>query len=215
MRDSTRFKDRIPEVTIPRLSLYYRAVLESRKVDLISSEEIAGLTNLSASQVRKDLAYFGQFGTPGRGYIVGSLKQKILEILGTNKEWNIALIGVGNLGSALLAYHGFRKQGFKIACAFDNDLRKIGKTLEGVEVKDISELKNVVKSQDIQMAIVAVPKDATQDVVNLIVETGINAVLNFAPIRPQVPANVELLNIDLSIELERLAYFLTKNLSDR
>lgn len=214
MRNSTRFKDRIPEVTIPRLSLYYRAVLESRKVDFISSEEIAGLTNLSAAQVRKDLTYFGQFGTPGKGYGVGSLKQKILEILGTNREWNIALIGVGNLGSALLAYHGFRKQGFKITCAFDNDLRKIGKTLEGVEVKDISELKDVVRAQDIQMAIVAVPKDATQAVVNLIVETGINAVLNFAPIRPQVPDNVEILNIDLSIELERLAYFLTKNLSD-
>lgn len=201
--------ERIPSVVIPRLSVYYRILLESRHSDFISSEEIAQFTGFSAAQVRKDLSLFGQFGTPGKGYPVEELKQAILKILGTDKEWNVVLVGVGNLGSALLAYKGFGRLGFKIKCAFDSDLRKIGKNLEGITVQDISELASTLKRENIHIAIVAVPVAAAQQVVDILVEAGIRAILNFAPLRPHVPKDVEILNIDLSIELERLTYYVT------
>lgn len=204
-------KQQVPKLTIPRLSLYYRALLESRESAFISSDELSKLTQFSAAQVRKDLTYFGQFGTPGKGYKIAELKEAILKILGTGRECNIALIGVGNLGLALLAYRGFARQGFKIVAAFDNNLGKIGKTFEGVEIKDISELPQVAKKENIEIAIMAVPTEAAQDVVNQIIRSGIRAVLNFSPLRPKAAKGVEILNIDLSIELERLAYFLRRH----
>lgn len=204
-------RKKVPSIVIPRISLYYRALLESRGSDFISSEELAKLTGLNAAQIRKDLTYFGQFGVPGKGYKIEELKQQILNILGTDKKWNVALVGVGNLGSALLAYRGFAQQGFEIIAAFDNDLLKIGKNLEGVKIQDISELSSMVRERDIHMAIVAVPAKVAQEVVDTLIKAGVHAILNFAPIRPQVSKKVELLNIDLSIELERLAFFLTCN----
>lgn len=202
-------KENIPQVVIPRLSLYYRTLLEMSGPDFISSEDIAEHSGVTAAQVRKDLAYFGQFGEPGKGYHIDALKESIVKILGTDKPWSVALVGVGNIGSALLSYKGFSKQGFKIACAFDNDLRKIGKSLEGVTVKDISELESETRLNKIDMAIVTVPQAMAQDVVNKLAKAGIKAILNFAPVRPQAPDGVRIINIDLSIELERLAYFLT------
>ncbi|MDP2938905.1 MAG: redox-sensing transcriptional repressor Rex [Candidatus Omnitrophota bacterium] len=203
-------RKKIPSIVIPRLSFYYRALLESRGSDFISSEELAKLTGFNAAQIRKDLTYFGQFGIPSKGYKIEDLKQKILNILGTDRKWNVGLVGVGNLGSALLSYRGFAKQGFEIISAFDNDLRKIGKKLEGVEVQDISELSQTVKEKNIQIGIVAVPAIAAQEVINTLIKAGVRAILNFAPIRPQVSNKVELLNIDLSIEVERLAFFLRR-----
>ena len=203
-------KQKIPVSAIPRLSLYYRALLESRETGYISSDELAQLTNFTAAQVRKDLTYFGQFGTPGRGYEIEALKKSILKILGTDKEWSVALVGVGNLGTALLSYKGFSKQGFKIKCAFDSDIRKIGKNLEGVTIQDITELEEEIKKEGIRLGIVAVPQGVAQNVVGILVKGGVKAILNFAPMRPQAPRSVEMLNIDLSIELERLAYFLTR-----
>ncbi|MFQ5680731.1 MAG: redox-sensing transcriptional repressor Rex [Candidatus Omnitrophota bacterium] len=202
--------DKIPQAAISRLSLYYRALLESRGKDYISSDELSDLTNFTAAQVRKDVTYFGQFGTPGKGYAIEGLKKAILKTLGTDKEWNVCLVGVGNLGSALLSYKGFGAQGFRIVCAFDNDLRKIGKTLEGVRVRDISELAESIKQGNIQIAIVATSQQTAQGVIDALIKAGVKGILNFAPIRPQVPPSVNLLNIDLSIELERLAYFLTQ-----
>ncbi len=203
--------EKIPLVVIPRLSVYYRILLEYSGADFISSDEIAEISGFNAAQVRKDLAYFGQFGTPSKGYQVEELKHALLKILGTDKQWNAALVGVGNLGSALLAYKGFGRSGFKIRCAFDSDLRKIGKSLEGITVQDITELAQAVKNENIQIAIVAVSQDAAQGVVDILVKAGVRAILNFAPTRPQVPKNVHILNIDLSIELERLAYFLSSS----
>lgn len=200
----------IPQVAIRRLSLYHRVLLESGDFDFISSDKIARRTGFSAAQVRKDLAYFGQFGIPSKGYQVDDLKRIILKIIGTDKLWDVALVGVGNLGSALLAYKGFEPQGFKIRCVFDNDRRKIGRNLGGVVIQDISELKSTLKKYDIHMAIVAVREDAAQEVINMLTRAGVKAILNFAPIRPRAPKNVDILNIDLAIELERLAYFLTR-----
>lgn len=202
---------KIPLVAIHRLSLYYRTLLGVRDADFISSDEIAKLSGFSAAQVRKDLAYFGQFGIPSKGYRIDELTSMVSKILGTDKAWNVALIGVGNLGTALLAYKGFEPQGFKIKCAFDNDLRKIGKALEGVVVQDISELKPALKREDIRIAIVTVRSDSVQEVIDMLVKAGVTAILNFAPIRPRVPKNVDVFNIDLAIELERLAYFLTRS----
>lgn len=205
-------KINIPNITIRRLSLYYRALLESRKKDVISSNELSKFTGFGAAQIRRDLAYFGQFGVPGKGYDIEVLKREILRILGIDKEWRVALVGVGNLGSALLSYKGFREQGFNIVAAFDADVRKIGKTLETITIQDISELRETIKKLSIKMAIVTVPGTFAQSVINSLVKSGVKAILNFAPIRPNVPKNVELLNIDLSIELERLAYFLARSI---
>jgi redox-sensing transcriptional repressor len=202
---------RIPPAVIPRLSLYYRSVLESRK-DFLSSEEISKLTYFSASQVRKDLAYFGQFGIPSKGYNTKKLKRAIEKILGLDKKWEVALIGVGNLGSALLSYKGFTKQGFYIHYAFDKDRRKIGKKVGSVLIRDIVQLEKVIRSKKVSLAILAVPKEEAQIIVDRLINCGIKAILNFAPIRPYVPKGVVVLNIDLSIELERLAYFLKQSL---
>ena len=201
-------KAKISKLVIPRLSLYYRALINNSGSDCISSQELAKLTDFSAAQIRKDLAYFGQFGRPGKGYFVDDLKRSIIKILGTDKRWPIVLIGVGNLGSALLSYQGFHKQEFDIVYAFDKDRRKIGKTVGGVGVQDIKDLKKAIKKSGIKMAILCVPGEAAQSITDILVKSGTRAILSFAPTRVSVPKGVELLNIDLSIELERLAYFL-------
>ncbi|MEK6715799.1 MAG: redox-sensing transcriptional repressor Rex [Candidatus Omnitrophota bacterium] len=203
--------NKIPQAAVPRLSLYYRALLESRGKDYISSEELSKLTHFTAAQVRRDLTYFGQFGTPGKGYAILGLTQAILSILGTDKNWDVALVGVGNLGSALLSYKGFAAQGFKVVCAFDSDLRKVDKTLEGIKIQDTSEIEPTVRERNIHIAIVATSAESAQAVVDMLIKSGVKGILNFAPIRPQAPASVNILNIDLSIELERLAYFLTRS----
>ena len=202
------FKRKAPQVVIPRLSLYYRAILESRK-EVISSDELSKLTQFSSAQVRRDLAYFGQFGIPGIGYETKVLKNSILKILGLGREWKVALVGVGNLGSALLSYKGFAKQGFKIFYAFDNNPRKIGKRINSAIVKDIKELSKVIKEKGIKIAILTLPYEVAQEVADRLIASGIKAILNFAPIRLRVPKKTAALNIDLSIELERLAYHLT------
>lgn len=199
---------KIPDSAIPRLSLYYRALIESRESEYISSEELARLTNFSSALVRRDLTYFGQFGTPGKGYNIDELKKEILRILGLNTERKVALVGVGNLGSALLSYRGFEKNGFYIIAAFDNDVRKLGKKVEGVVIQDVSEIKEVISRERIKMAIVTVPSSEAQKVIDLLVEAGIKAILNFAPMRPHVPDEIEVRNIDLTIQLEKLAYFI-------
>jgi len=201
---------KIPSSSISRLSLYYRALLSLKDGGIISSQELADLTRCSASQIRKDLLYFGQFGRPGCGYPVEILKRELKKILGIDKDWDVALVGVGNLGSALLAYRGFKSQGFNIRCAFDNDRKKINKVKQGIKIKDITELKKTISSCRIKMAIVAVSQDAASGLIEKLVSSGIKAILNFAPVRPKVPEGVELLNIDLSMELERLTYFLKR-----
>jgi len=201
---------KIPSPSIPRISLYYRALLSLKDKGIISSQELSEVTGCSAAQVRKDLTYFGQFGRPGSGYNVEILKTELKNILGIGRDWDVALIGVGNMGSALLAYKGFRGQGFNIKYVFDNDKKKIGRLRQGIKVRSIQELKKAISPQRINLAIVAVPQDAAQDVIDKLVLSGIKAILNFAPIRPKTPKDIEVLNIDLSMELERLTYFLQR-----
>ena len=203
---------RIPSSSISRISLYYRALLSLNDTGVISSQELASLTECNAAQIRKDLAYFGQFGRPGSGYSIQVLKRELKKILGIDRNWDVVLVGVGNLGSALLAYKGFKSQGFNIKYVFDNDKRKIGKMKQGVKIQDIKRLELTIRSNNIDIAVVAVPPESAQEVVDKLTSAGIKAILNFAPLVLKVPGDVELLDIDLSMELERLTYFLRSNI---
>jgi redox-sensing transcriptional repressor len=203
-------KKRIAKGTIMRLSVYKRVLcsLEKNGVEVISSDELEDKVGCSAAQIRKDLSCFGEFGETGRGYNVRNLKDAISQILGLDKKWSMALIGVGHLGSAILAYPGFRERGFDIIAAFDNDIRKIGKRWENVVIQDISELSKTVKERDIKIGIIAVPAQISQEIANMLIACGVKAILNFAPAKITVPEDVELRNADLSTELECLSYFL-------
>jgi redox-sensing transcriptional repressor len=200
----------IPSDTIKRLFKYYQALVESRQSGVISSEELFKLSGFSAAQIRKDLSHFGQFGTPGKGYEVERLNHQIKGILGIDREWSVALIGIGNLGKALLTYQGLKQQGFKITQLFDNDPEKVGKSCMGLAINNVETLCRELQANPVKMAIVAVPAKATQGVLNMLVESGVRAILNFAPTRAVVPPEVKVLNIDVTNELARLSYFLTQ-----
>ena len=210
-------KKRVAEGAVARLSTYNRALDELGRegVEIVSSDELGERVGYSAAQIRKDLSCFGEFGKAGRGYYVKELKEAILRILGTDRTWNVALVGAGNLGSALLAYPGFVERGFKTVAVFDNDLRKIGKKWEDVILQDISEIPDKIKEQDIQIGIIAVPAEVAQQVADMLILSGIRAILNFAPARIVVPEGVELRTADLSRQLECLSYFLTNEAAVR
>ncbi len=201
-----RFK--VPEATVERLSVYLRSIKRLKDERVLPSQELAELVGTSDGQVRKDLAYFGEFGVPGQGYRVGTLKEEISRILGVDRAWRIALVGMGKLGAALLAYPGFKRQGFEIKVAFDNDLSKIGKVWQGVKIEDVEKIPQILFEQEIKMGIIATPAQAAQAVASKLIEGGAKAILNFAPVRIVVPDRVKLRNVDLSIELEALSYFL-------
>ena len=205
-------KTKIPETTITRLSGYLRVLdeLERMGFDNTASYQLAEELDINDSQVRKDLSLFGQFGKPGMGYETTRLKREIQKILGLTRKWKVALVGVGNLGSALLAYKGFKKQGFHIITAFDNDSKKIGRKKAGVIVESIVRLKQIIQKERIEMGIITVSAQAAQDVANLLVKAGIRAILNFAPARISVPKNVRINNVDLSLKLENLSFFLSR-----
>lgn len=204
---------KIPEATIIRLSVYSRYLTELDKKGIIniSSGEIAEGVGGSPAQVRKDLAYFGEFGTRGVGYNVKELNQHIIRILGLGKEWKVVIVGAGNLGSALTQYKGFRERGFEVVGVFDNDLNKVGLTLNGVPIYPVSKLYETVKGKDIEMGIIAVPSAYAQDVADLLVQSGVKAILNFAPVVISVPEEVELRNVDLAVNLEILTFNMALN----
>ena len=205
---------KIPEMTIRRLSIYSRCLLQLEEdgVKTISSQELAERFNLNSAQVRKDLAYFGEFGVRGIGYYVVGLKAELQRILGLDREWPVALVGLGNLGSALFHYKGFRRQGFRVAVVFDDDPAKIGREIEGVPIVATRDITREVKGRAIQIAVLAVPAEAAQSVTDELVAAGIKAVLNFAPARLRVPKHTRLKNVDLSIELETLSFYLAQGI---
>lgn len=199
---------KIPEATIIRLSVYsrYLTQLDIKGVTNISSGEIAEGVGGSPAQVRKDLAYFGEFGTRGVGYNVKDLNRHIVRILGLNKSWKVIIVGAGNLGSALTQYKGFKERGFKIVGVFDNDLNKVGLTLNGIPISPINKMKEIVQTEKADIGIIAVPSHFAQDVADSMVESGIKAILNFAPVVISVPVEVELRNVDLAVNLEILTF---------
>lgn len=202
--------ERIPKAVVKRLSLYSRVLtdLEMNNVEKISSQELAYHLGLNSAQVRKDLAYFGQFGVPGFGYYVSDLRANLKRILRTDRQLRVALVGVGNLGSALMAYGGFQRQGFKIAMAFDSDPRKVGQTRDGVTIHSTDELEKRLSEAAIDIVILAVPPDASQALADRVVRAGITGILNFVPKRLVVPEGVKVHYVDLAIELESLSYYL-------
>lgn len=203
---------RIPPMTVRRLSTYYRILrgLESQgDTEPLSSERMSALTGFTAAQVRRDLAYFGSFGKRGVGYDIQELQHSLRMILGIDRQWAIALIGVGNLGMALLSYRGFSSQGFHISSAFDSDATKHGRRIGHIVVRPVEELPRVAREDNIQMAIVTVPPAEAQTVIDQVAAAGIRGILNFAPIQVQVPPGVKLVRVDLSIEMEYLSYLLT------
>lgn len=208
---------KIPEATVVRLSVYSRFLEEADRKGIItiSSGEIAEGVGVSSAQVRKDLAYFGEFGTRGVGYNVKDLLRQTLKILGLGGKWNVVVIGAGNLGSALVSYRGFRERGFNIVALFDNDKTKIGKKILDVEVSPFERLPQIIEEYDVQIGIMAVPSSAAQQIVDHMVKLGIRAILNFAPTVISAPNDVQIRNIDLSVKLEILTFNLgLKNLSN-
>lgn len=199
---------KIPEATIIRLSVYSRYLhqLDKNGVTTVSSGQIAEGVNGSSAQVRKDLAYFGEFGTRGVGYNVLDLNQQIIKILGLTNRWNVVIIGAGNLGSALSQYKGFQERAFNVMAVFDNDITKIGLRIGGVPIYPISQLHEFVQKENVQIGIVAVPATFAQEVVDVLVSAGIKGVLNFAPRVISVPDEIELRNVDLAVNLEILTY---------
>ncbi len=200
----------IPKKSIYRLSLYQRCLdmLKANEIETVSSEALAKAAGVKSTQLRKDLAYFGQIGTRGLGYNVGALSEMIQEVLGTNSLQPVILVGVGNLGSALLRYNGFRKEGFEITAAFDSSLDKV-RVVEGVRVKvyPAAEMEVYVRRHGVKMAIMAVPGEAAQPVANQLVASGVVGILNFSPTVLQVPENVIVNSVDLALELEHLSYY--------
>jgi redox-sensing transcriptional repressor len=200
----------IPRKTVYRLSLYYRALqrLKANQISTVSSAALASAAGVKPTQLRKDLTYFGQFGTRGLGYNVDALSTQLTDVLGTTRLQPVILVGAGNLGSALLRYPGFAKEGFEVLAAFDVEpSRKRSREL-GVKVLAMSNVGEFVRDNRIKMAILTVPGHVAQEVTNELVASGIQAILNFAPIILQVPDKVVVNNVDLAIELENLSYFI-------
>lgn len=206
-------RTRIPTATVGRLSTYGRVLIqmEEEGVEVASSAQLAARCGLNPAQIRKDLAYFGEFGIRGVGYRVKDLKNNLKEVLGVTKVWKVALVGAGNLGSALAAYKGFLAHGFQIDAIFDKHPgRCVLSTQSDVEVLGLEELEGIVHQRGIRIGIVAVPQEGAQILIDQLVEAGIEGILNFAPIRPNVPEHVKVKNVDLGSELESLAFYLSK-----
>jgi len=200
----------IPPVVIDRLPLYARALaaLEAQGREVVSSQELGQLLDVTPAQIRKDLSYFGRFGKQGRGYNVGKLLAELRRILGLNRQWRIVLVGVGRLGRAILGYEGFVPQGFRIVEAFDSDPRIISTSINGLTIKNTRDLEPALRSHPVDVGIVAVPAETAQDVIDSLVRCGVRAILNYAPIAAHVPRGVNIKRIDPVLALQGMTYYL-------
>lgn len=198
----------VPKAVVNRLSFYLRELQHLLRdgQETISSRQLGRLLGFTDAQVRKDLAYFGHFGYPGIGYRCDELVQAIRKILATDQQWNVALIGAGNLGRALLGYRGFHQQGFRVTAALDADPSMAGKSIGQIPIYSMDRLEQIVAEQDVKLAIVAVPAAAAQDVADRLVAAGIEGILNFAPVTISLPETVSQVGVDLAIELEQLSF---------
>ena len=198
----------VPNPAVRRLSLYLRQLESFKRKDrrTISSKQLGESLGLTDAQVRKDFAYFGQFGHPGIGYRVDDLIGQVKRILGTDKTWNVLLVGAGNLGRALMAYRGFDQKGFRLVAVFDADASKVGKRQASFSIQPLEELAATVREKNIRLAILAVPADNAQEVADQLVEAGVRGLLNFAPVSITVPPDVALNAVDLAVQLEQLSF---------
>ena len=197
-----------PKAVVGRVSLYLRQLeaFEAQGLSTVSSSQLGAALGLNDAQVRKDLAFFGQFGHPGIGYRIADLGVTLRRILGIDRDWPLALVGLGNLGRALLKYRGFKNRGFHVVALFDNDPQKVGQVHDGMTVRPTEALPEAVREQNISLAILSVPSDVAQKVADQLVAGGILGIFNFAPMPLVVPPRVSVVGVDLSVQLEHLAY---------
>jgi redox-sensing transcriptional repressor len=203
--------EKISEFTVRRLSGYFRILreLESDNVTTVSSAKLAELGGITAAQVRKDLSYFGNFGTRGLGYKVSELKQTIINILGLHHQWSMALFGAGSLGHALFYHDGFREDGFFFTHVYDVDQSKIGTIWKDLEIRPISEAERKLTANPVAIGVLTTPKAVAQEVVDLMVRVGVKGVLNFTPVRLELPDDMWLRNVNLAVALESLSFYLS------
>jgi redox-sensing transcriptional repressor len=200
----------VPDVVIERLPQYLRALshLERSGIDVISSQQLGELLQVTPAQIRKDLSYFGRFGKQGRGYSISHLLERLRHILGLDQKWNVAVVGVGRLGRSIISYPGFEPEGFRVVCAFDTDSAIVGQTEGGLTIHDFSGFAEVAAAEGVQIAIVAVPAAVAQEVIDKLVEAGIKAVLNYAPKSALTPSDVRIRNVDPVVSLQSMTYYL-------
>ncbi len=208
--------EKISELTTNRLSVYLRCLneLAATGVKTTSSDDMAKRFHLNSAQIRKDLAYFGEFGVRGVGYYVETLREQLIKILGLNNEHRVCIIGSGRLGTALADYYEYTQSNFSVVTLFDTDKAKIGQKIGNIKINDIEKFAEVVEKERIDVAVIAVPAQFAQGVLDLIMKAGIKAVMNFAPIALKAIDEVKLKSVDLTISLESLSYFLAQPVGD-
>ncbi len=198
----------IPEATVARLPVYLRALttLVEQGTTTCSSEELAGAAGVNSAKLRKDLSYLGSYGTRGVGYDVDYLRYQIAREIGVTQDWPVVIVGIGNLGHALANFSGFRSRGFRVVALLDADPERRGESVAGIDVRDFADLDGIVREHGVAIGVIATPASAAQDVADQMVEAGISSILNFAPTVIVVPDGVDVRKVDLSIELQILAY---------
>ncbi len=199
----------IPEATVGRLPVYLRALVEmaERGRSTVSSETLAEAAGVNSAKVRKDLSYLGSYGTRGVGYDVAYLIHQIRRELGLTQDWPVLIAGIGNLGHALARYRGFAERGFRIVALVDSDSQKLGEVVEGVRVRAVEEMPHLVKRHEVAIGMICTPASGAQEVADRMVDAGIRSILNFAPAHINVPAHVSVRKVDLSLELQILAFY--------
>lgn len=202
-----------PEIVIQRLPQYLRALTELQQsgVEVVSSQLLGARLQVTPAQIRKDLSHFGRFGKQGRGYSIQSLVEELRHILGLDRTWNVAIVGVGRLGRAIISYPGFGPESFRVVCAFDADNRLVGQLAGGLMIQPISQLAQVIEHEQVHLVIVAVPAADAQAVIDELVACGVKAVLNYAPIAPQTPPDVQIRSIDPVLALQSMTYYLSSS----
>jgi len=202
--------DKIPDIIIGRLPIYLRALqrMADRGMKTTSSQELGDHVGISAAQIRKDISQFGEFGKQGTGYSIAYLLDKLREILKVDRIWDVALVGAGDIGHALARYQGFTNRGFQITMVFDNDKTKIGQKIGDFTIQDTATMVEKIKSAGIKIAMLTVPASAAQEVADKLVQAGVKAILNYAPISLNVPNGVKVQHIDPATHLQRMTYYL-------
>ena len=203
-------EDEVPEVVVLRLPQYVRALADllRRNVQVVSSQQLGTQLQMTPAQIRKDLSYFGRFGKQGRGYPVSYLLGELRQVLGLERTWNTCLIGIGRLGRAIISYPGFTPEGFNIVAAFDAASSEVGQSIGTLVVQPFSDLDSTIRERDIRIGIVAVPANHAQEVIDQLVKCDVSAILNYAPISPQVPEGVHVRNIDPILSLQSMTFYL-------
>jgi len=201
----------VPDVVVRRLTQYYHALrlCQDRGVEIVSSQALGEMLNVTAAQIRKDLSYFGGFGKQGIGYNVATLLEHLRRILGMDRTWPVALVGLGNLGRALVHYQGFAKEGFQIVALFDSDPRKIGTTLAGLTIYHDGEIGRLVPHLGVRLAMLAVPPEKAQEAADVLAQAGVRAILNYAPATLRVPEGVWVRQMDPLAALESMTFYLS------